>query len=305
MRVLNIPGGADTGGNGWRTKDAFDRYLPEWTYNLCVSSPKYMLYPVDRPWSEARQLWEAADVVHVRNNYEIERVLGVQPRPTVIQHHGTHFRTEHNQLRRIAAARRSIQIASTLDLWLIAPDETEWLPSPYDLDWLHGFRLPDEVRPDDGVFRIAHAPTDRRVKSTERLIAAVERLRNYVPVELDLIENASWQDCLRRKGRADVYFDQVILGYGNNAIESWGMGVPVIAGAADATLDEMTRRFGSLPFYPADQTTIFDALMALADPETRATWAKRGEEHVWEFHDEAAVVPQLQDMYQRAYDAGA
>ena len=33
-----------------------------------------------------------------------------------------------------------------------------------------------------------------------------------------------------RKGRADVFVDQMILGYGCNAIEAWGMGIPVIAG---------------------------------------------------------------------------
>ena len=110
--------------------------------------------------------------------------------------------------------------------------------------------------------RIAHAPTNRAIKSTDALIAVVEAFRaEGLPVELDLIEQVTLGECLARKAAADIYFDQVILGYGCNAIEAWGMGIPVIAGADPWTLERMRREFdGRLPFLVATEETIADVL---------------------------------------------
>ena len=149
---------------------------------------------------------------------------------------------------------------------------------------------------------IAHAPTNREIKSTDTFLEAVKRLQDEgFPVDLDLIEHRPWAECLERKARADIYFDQVILGYGCNALEAWGMGIPVIAGAADETLDEMERRLGHLPFYHATEDTIYDALRELVEsPELRAEYGRIGHEYVKRWHDEAVVVEQLKALYRRA-----
>jgi hypothetical protein len=159
---------------------------------------------------------------------------------------------------------------------------------------------------DTRMIRIAHAPTNREIKSTEPLIAAVDRLKEEGhSVELDLIEGQTWDTCLARKAKADIYFDQVLLGYGNNSIECWGMGIPVIAGAQPATLAEMERRFGSLPFYTATEATIYDELKAMVtSPDLRAEYSQRGLEHVRAWHDEAKVVELLKDIYTRAAQQG-
>ena len=298
MRIANLPG-VDTGGNGWRTREAFARHAPDWTYDLCTGSVKYMDYPKHLDWSQARRAYLLADVVHHRNSFRAQRILEVPRKPGVIQHHGTKFRTYTETLLGEQRRHRAIGLASTLDLWLLAPDELEWLPSPYDLDWLASLR---REQPDDGVLRIAHAPTNRQVKSTAAFLNACSRLARETPVEITLIENQTWKSCLSRKAQADIYFDQVTLGYGNNALESWGMGIPVVAGAQPDTLAEMERRFGSLPFVLADEGTIYQALASLADPEARKLAAKRGHEHVRRFHDEAVVVEQLKSTYQRALD---
>ena len=109
---------------------------------------------------------------------------------------------------------------------------------------------------------------------------------------------------------ADIYYDQVLVGYGVNAIEAWGMGIPVIAGASkaqaaahgigipDGVLDEMRRRFDGLPFVLADETTIYDALARLVDPVVRQKAAERGLAHVRKFHSQEAVVAALRPIYQ-------
>lgn len=298
MRVLNL-GNSDLGGDGIRTKHAFDRHVPGWTYNVAVRNRNYIDYPVDRDFRDAAALARTADVIHARNSFKATRLAGAVNKPLVIHHHGTRFRDNPDVIlaeQRAAGGRGAVGVAATLDLWLLAPEELEWLPAPYDLDWLASLRRPV----DDGVLRIGHAPTNRAIKSTDAFLAAAAQLGRETRVELVLIEGRSWADCLAMKATCDIYFDQVLLGYGNNAIEAWGMGIPVIAGAADATLAEYDRRFGGLPFCPADEGSIYQALASLADPGPRAAWAHRGVEHVRRWHDEARVVTQLQDIYRRA-----
>jgi hypothetical protein len=294
MRVLNA-GQYDIAGDGIRTKQAFIRHAADWTYDVTAERERVYAYPIDQPWSRVGELALAADVLHVRNTFAVPRALGIDA-PAVIHHHGTIFRRNRDALLRETAQRNALGLAATLDLWLMAPNELEWLPAPYDLDWLGAMRRPSEGK----ALRVGHAPTSRAIKSTDAFLSAVEKLAVQIPVEVVLIEGRTWADCLALKATCDVYFDQVLLGYGNNAVESWGMGIPVVAGAADDTLEEMARRFGSLPFVQADEGSIYEALLILADPDERRWWAKRGVEHVNQWHDELRVVQQLQQVYERA-----
>jgi hypothetical protein len=311
MKVLSVHKGQDTGGQGWRMTDAFRRLAPDWSFRSAYAPNAffYLDYPKDiDPWDGplVAKLWKDADVIHLHNNFRtaeiLERANGVrhysyaQPgKKTVIHYHGTTFRAKPEVHIAQQKQRKATGLVSTLDLWLLAPDDTEWLPAPYHLDWLKTFRKPGKT------LRIGHAPTERGVKDTDSFLAAVERLQGEGhQIELDLIEGVKWSECLERKGRCDIYYDQVLLGYGCNAIEAWGMGIPVIAGGAPDTLAEMTRRFGDLPFYRATKATIYDALLALMDKDTRSEYASRGEAHVRQFHDDAKVIEQLQDVYRRA-----
>jgi hypothetical protein len=307
MRILGASALYDAAGDGARTKAAFDRHS-DWRYRWAVRRPGRYGYPTDLPWPQARAEWRRADVVHLALGFEAETLLRAPRRPTVVHHHGTAFRQNRDQLLREQRERKATGLVSTLDLYLAAPSDLEWSPTPYDLGWLASLRRSI----DDGILRIAHAPTNRDSKSTGPFLAAVGRLSRELRLDLLLVEGKSWRQCLAAKASADIYFDQVLTGYGCNAIEAWGMGIPVIAGvdAAEATrrghsipagtLDEMVRRFGSLPFVLADEGTIYEALRLLAEPSSRATWAARGLAHVRAFHDEVLVVPALQRVFEAA-----
>ena len=172
-------------------------------------------------------------------------------------------------------------------------------------------------RPHDGLV-IAHAPTNRAAKGTEALLAAFARLRHSYPIRLLLIERRSWAHTLLAKATADIFVDQLLLGYGCNGIEAMGMGIPVIsgvdpvAGAALArtnpelavpplTSDAMSEHWSALPYLHASQASIEAALEAmLAEPALRAEYAARGMAHAQRFHADDVVVPQLQRAYQRA-----
>jgi hypothetical protein len=345
MNILSLPLGADTGGVSNAIYQAFQD-VPGWEFRAIISTLNYLDYPRDIEWSKetVTAFWEWADVIHLHHSMvAVERLTNgwrgfrLPEKQYVVEFHGTGFREDPEPY--LAEMRRyqATGLVATLDLWLLAPSETQWLSCPVDIERMQEIRRavqeqeassvhvrqPSQDRQavgqgsrrqgtgypqeeEQAMIRIAHAPTNREIKSTDAFIAAVDRLKEEGhPVELDLIEGQTWDTCLERKAKADIYFDQVLLGYGNNSIECWGMGIPVIAGAQPVTLAEMERRFGSLPFYNATEATIYDALKAMVtSPDLRAEYSQRGLEHVRAWHDEAKVVELLKGIYTRAAQQG-
>jgi glycosyltransferase involved in cell wall biosynthesis len=305
MNVLSFMMGSANGGVPCFIAEAF-KDETDWNVHSLVSQQNYIGYPRDLEWTRQNiaEYWAKADVVHIHHNYHAvdrlmrQRIVGGRHKPYVLEFHGSSFRDDPNRHLREFHRRGKVALVSTLDLYLLAPNVVEWLPQLQNVERLSKMRKPHKGQK----VRIAHAPTNRQIKSTDLFIEAVDRLKaEGYPVEYDIIERVPWTECLRRKAKADIYFDQVILGYGCNALEAWGMGIPVVAGASDETLDEMERRFGHLPFYHATPETIYDALKELVeDPELRARYGQIGHDYVRKYHDEPVVVEQLKRIYRRA-----
>jgi hypothetical protein len=304
VNVLSLNMGSDPAGISYGIAQAF-RDVPGWSVRSQVSKVNYITYPTDLEWNREALItaWESADLIHLHHGFVTAnrmvkgRYVGkrLQNKPYLVHFHGTGFR-EHIQSHMTELRERNTPgIVSTLDL-AVASD-LEWLPGPVDVESLSKMR-----QPSDSKVVIAHAPTNRQIKSTATVIEAVERMKTEgLSVELDLIERVPWAECIARKAKADIYFDQVLLGYGNNALEAWAMGIPVVAGADDATLDEMERRFGHLPFYHATEDTIYDALKELVESvELRTRYGQIGQAYVRAYHDYPVVVEQLKAIYRRA-----
>ena len=199
-----------------------------------------------------------------------------------------------------ARAIGAVQVVATLDLAGLEPD-LRWLPAAADGVALSRYRAWRDSGP--GRLRVAHAPTDRAIKGTAAVVAAVEQLQGEgLDVRLDLIEGVANEECLARKGRADVVVDQLLLGYGVNAVEAWGMGLPVVAGVADPAVREaMLRAWGALPFAEASPDTLVNVLRALAvEPALRWAYAARGMAHFERWHREDVVAEQLVAVYAEA-----
>lgn len=294
MRVLSYSVFDDVGGTGYFMADAFNALRPDWRYEAVRGAPSYLAYPEHTTWQWGNILdaWANADVVHLHDGFHN---IPVSRRGLVVTYHGTGFREQPDSLLRAQALHRAVGLVSTLDLWLLRPDDVTWNPIGVDIDHLATYR-----KPHTGPLRIGHAPTNRALKSTEALIAAVEKVQTYADVELVLIERQPWAECLRLKGTCDVYFDQTAYGYGTNTIECWAMGIPAIVGAQDATLEEYHRRFGVLPFVLADPGTIVEAIDKLLDPTTRALYSDLGRRHVRLFHSQRALVDRLVPIYEAA-----
>jgi hypothetical protein len=303
VRILNVSGGADIAGVSIGIKRAFDA-CSDWTVHSLVAQTNYIHYPQDLPWKGLIPdiEWRAADVVHLHDGFwstsRLEHRNG--EKPYVVYYHGTQFRYHSKVHLKEQRQRGALGLVSTLDLWLLASNDVEWMPVPVEIERMQGLRA-EHYQPSDRI-RVAHAPTNRDIKSTDEFLRAVARLRSEgFSVDPVLIEGQTWDTCLRMKANANIFFDQVKLGYGVNALESWAMGIPVIAGAAPDTLVEMGHRFGELPFHVATPDTIYEALREMVgSADLRGEMARRGQRYVEGYHSQGVVVGKLQGVYQQA-----
>lgn len=133
-------------------------------------------------------------------------------------------------------------------------------------EWLRGEYIPHAIDTDTLSFSwtdsriVAHSPTrseDPEKKGTHFFHAALASLAgepDWVDWQADLITDVSYQDCLARKSRAAIFFDQagehterafgvqqVIGWYGNSAIEAMTFGIPTIAHLSQDALDGAAR----------------------------------------------------------------
>ena len=299
--LFAIATGQDTAGWNWRIAGAMNRQAEGWEARSMAVTETYLQYPVDLPWDldDCIARYAAADVIHLQNQaagWELyDRGAG---KPTVLQHHGTIFREGHEAISRSARKIGLVEICSTIDLTLYEPG-VEWIGVPYRRSELMAFR--DAHKP-DGVIRIGHAPTNRDVKGTDHFLAVMDKLAERYRVETVLIEREPWATCLERKARCDIFYDQLELGYGSNAVEAWGMGIPVVAGTTDpAVRSLMVSRWGRLPFVEATSASLEKALsLLIGSSSMRSEYSVAGGNHFDRWHDERAVAPMLVDVYASA-----
>lgn len=294
MKIFSYSPYDDIGAAGYRMATAFNNLRPDWDYRAVRGAPSYLQFPAHTEWDWPSILnyWNTADVVHVHDHLP---KVG-RPRPTVVTFHGTGFREDPAGHLSLAQAAKALPLVSTLDLWLLAPDDVEWGPQIDDVEQLATYRIPQE-----GPLRIGHAPTNRLLKSTDLFLAACDRLTaDGLDVEVVLIEGKPWAECLPIKGTCDIFFDQTAYGYGGNAIEAWAMGIPVVCGAPDNTLAEYERRFGQLPFQVTTDSSILESLTIMLDPDMRAEFGQRGRAHVERWHSQKAGVELLERVYLNA-----
>lgn len=140
LSVLLLSSTFDIGGQGWRIHQAFRRLEPDWDVRSVSASTSYLNYPVDLPYRRqaVEELYQKADLIHCRVKFtEYDRLAAkFGPKPVLIHYHGSAFRSDPHRYLREQRQRNAIGLVSTLDLWLLAPDELIWLPAPYDLDAL-------------------------------------------------------------------------------------------------------------------------------------------------------------------------
>lgn len=189
-----------------------------------------------------------------------------------------------------------VLIVSTPDLLEFAPG-AHVLSGPVDLDrWTPKVSREVPVS-ESGPVRIVHAPTNREVKGTKYVLAAIERLKNAGhAVELDLLEGLPHAQVQVLSERADIAVDQLMIGsYGTFSIEMMAKGLPVVC-----RIREDLRQFYApdLPLINADPGRIYEVLESLITrPQDWAELGRRGIQYVQREHEMHRVAARALALY--------
>jgi hypothetical protein len=142
-------------------------------------------------------------------------------------------------------------------------DALRWVPDAHvvppglDLRQYTSVSSEDRRRP-----IVLHAPSSRRRKGTEHVIAACEGL----DVDLDIVEGLRHDEARRHYERADIVVDQLNAGwYGVFALEAMALGKPVLSYLREEALRETERVLGvEVPIVQVTKETLRDRIAELA-----------------------------------------
>jgi glycosyltransferase involved in cell wall biosynthesis len=190
------------------------------------------------------------------------------------------------------AARAQARIVGSYDAIRWVP-EAEVVPPGIELRAYTPHPPSDSTRP-----VVVHAPSSRRRKGTEHVVAACEQL----PVELEIVEGLHHDEARRRYERADIVVDQLNAGwYGLFAIEAMALGKPVVTFLHEEAVARTEDAFGTrVPIVGASADTLVERLRPLVeDPEERRRVGAASRAYVERLHDADKVADLLLDIYSR------
>ncbi|MFL5971825.1 MAG: glycosyltransferase [Gaiellaceae bacterium] len=143
---------------------------------------------------------------------------------------------------------------------------------------------------------VLHAPSSRRRKGTEHVVAACEGLN----VELDIVEGLRHDEARRRYQRADIVVDQLNAGwYGIFALEAMALGKPVLSYLRPEAVQETESALGAdLPIVPVTKETLRERIAELAAmPEERRRIGAASRRYVERVHDADNGADRLIEIY--------
>jgi glycosyltransferase involved in cell wall biosynthesis len=160
-------------------------------------------------------------------------------------------------------------------------------------------RYPPSPPGANGRVLAVHAPSNRRKKGTESVVAACEE----VGVELDIVEGVKHDEAVKRFARADVILDQLHAGwYGLFAIESMALAKPVLAFLREDAVERTEAAFGTrVPVVNVTAETLATRLRELVDagPEERRRIGQASRTYVEHVHDPDGIADRLLEIYAR------
>ena len=145
---------------------------------------------------------------------------------------------------------------------------------------------------------VVHAPSSRRRKGTEHVVAACEGL----DVELRIVEGVRHDEAVAHYREADIVVDQLNAGwYGLLAIECLALGKPVLTFLRDEAVQRTEEAYDTqVPLVGVTAETLRDRLVELvaAGP---AEWRRIGElsrAYVERVHDVERIADALVELYE-------
>ena len=307
LRVVHCP--VNTAGVPWTNVQALRRRGVD---AKLVVFERYKLHPeadrsLDRhggfarrqvtQWRALLELLPHTDVFHFyfgltlvpqSVQFPILRALG---KKSVFHYLGSDIRGKSPQ--QLAFGRKAgAQIVGSYDAIRWVP-EAEMIPPGIELGAIEPAPPSDRTRP-----VIVHAPSSRRRKGTEHVIAACKGL----DAELQIVEGLRHDEAFERFRDADIVVDQLNAGwYGLFAIECMALGKPVVTFLHDEAVRRTEDAFGvTVPIVSATAETLRERLRPLvADAAERRRIGAASRAYVERVHDVERIADRLLDVYSR------
>jgi glycosyltransferase involved in cell wall biosynthesis len=307
LRVTLCP--VNTAGVPWTNTEAlrrrgvdarlvvFERYKlhPEADESLDLSGGLLRRQPAQ--WAALARAVQRTDVFHFHFGLTLVPkrlqfpILRAARKKSVMHYLGSDIRGKTPE--QLAYGRHAdAQVVGSYDATRWVP-EAEVIPPGVDVARIEPVPPSDRQRP-----LIVHAPSSRRRKGTEHVLAALDGL----DADLDLVEGLHHEEAFERYRAADIVVDQLNAGwYGLFAIEAMALGKPVITFLHDQAVRHTEEAFGTrVPIVSATAETLREALRPLvADAARRRELGAASRAYVEQVHDIERVADRLLDLYRR------
>lgn len=255
----------------------------------------YQYDMLDPSWVDLWRLLEWAEVLNLYDGVPSALPDEILSKKTVVRSYlGSEYRRNWQHFNRRDAERGWPQTCTTIDLSSHGPT---WLGQPMAA-------IADEHEP-SSEFIVCHAPINEASRARKGTAMVLEALDGLMGVKLDVIENLTHAECMKRKAKASVLVDQVgphAQGYGRNGLEAWALGMPVVSDAPDEVCRALGQQTGRLPFYHAG--TAEEIRMAVRElyerPDRYAEWRSKGREFFQQWHAPAKVADRFVQMCEEA-----
>jgi glycosyltransferase involved in cell wall biosynthesis len=145
---------------------------------------------------------------------------------------------------------------------------------------------------------ILHAPSSRKRKGTEHIVAAVEGL----DADLRIVEGMTHDEAFELYREADIVIDQLNAGwYGVFAIECLALGKPVVTFLHDEAVRRTEEAYGTkVPLVPTTKDTLRESLRPLVeDVALRQRVGAASRAYAEQLHDIDKIAGELVEIYGR------
>jgi glycosyltransferase involved in cell wall biosynthesis len=277
----------------------FERYKlhPEADESLELPSNSRFLGRQARQWAALARLLPRTDVFHFHFGLTLVPqslqfpILRAARKKSVMHYLGSDIRGK-TPAQLAYGKKADAEVVGSYDAIRWVP-EAEVIPPGIDLAAIDPVSPSDRGRP-----LIVHAPSSRRRKGSDHVIAAVEGL----DADLELVEGLHHDEAFERYRAADIVVDQLNAGwYGLFAIEAMALGKPVVTFLHEEAVRRTEEAFGTrVPIVSATAETLRETLRPIvSDAARRRELGVASRAYVEHVHDLERVTDRLLALYAR------
>jgi hypothetical protein len=307
LRVLHCP--VNTAGIPWANSQAlrrrgvksdllvFNRYKLHPEADISLDRKGGLVRQQQAQWRAFLKLLPRYDVFHFYSSVTLVpksvqfRILHALGKRGVYQYLGSDIRGKtREQLAYGLAA--DAEIVSSYDAIRWVPHADVVLPG-IEVSQIEPAPPSDRKRP-----IVLHAPSSRKRKGTEHIVAAVEGL----DAELRVVEGLTHDEAFELYREADIVVDQLNAGwYGVFAIECLALGKPVVTFLHDEAVRRTEEAYGTkVPLVPTTKETLRESLRPLVeDVALRQRIGAASRAYAEQVHDIEKIADQLVTLYER------